>query len=415
MKRNQEMTTNATGAGPLAHIKVLDLTIARAGPTCVRVLADYGAQVIQVVRPEQGGLEGGLPGFDRENLHRNKRSIAINLQTDAGRDVFYRLARDADVVVENFRADVKHRLKVDYETLKAINRRIVYGSNSGFGQDGPYRSRPGVDQIAQGLGGLMSITGPPGGGPWRVGIPISDLCAGLYLAHGIMAALIERERSGEGQWVQTSLLEAMIAMLDFQATRWLIGGAVPPQAGNDHPTSFPMGVFPAKDGMVNIAAAGDRMFLDFLRVIGAEDLAQDERFRTRQARASHRPELRALVEERTRTWACEALIEALNAVGVPCGPILTIDQVFENPQVQHLALAQTVESERYGTLKIIRSPVRLSRTSTSLRRAAPAPGADTDVVLKDYGYTPEEISALKASRVVGIDPIAVDNGKRRSK
>jgi crotonobetainyl-CoA:carnitine CoA-transferase CaiB-like acyl-CoA transferase len=413
MKRDQEMTTNGTGAGPLAHIKVLDLTIARAGPTCVRVLADHGAHVTQVVRPEQSGLEG--PGFDRENLHRNKRSIAINLQTDAGRDVFYRLAKDADVVVENFRADVKHRLKVDYETLKAINRRIVYGSNSGFGQDGPYRSRPGVDQIAQGLGGLMSITGPPGGGPWRVGIPISDLCAGLYLAHGIMAALIERERSGEGQWVQTSLLEAMIAMLDFQATRWLIGGEVPPQAGNDHPTAFPMGVFPAKDGMVNIAAAGDRMFLDFLRVIGAEDLAQDERFRTRQARASHRPELRALVEERTRTWPCEALIEALNAVGVPCGPILTIDQVFENPQVQHLALAQTVESERYGTLKIIRSPVRLSRTSTSLRRAAPAPGADTDVVLKEYGYSPEEISALKASRVVGTDPLAVDNGKRRSK
>lgn len=411
------MTTNATdaGAGPLAHIKVLDLTIARAGPTCVRVLADHGAQVTQVIRPDQGGLDASFPSFDRQNLHRNKRSIAINLQTDAGRGVFYRLARDADVVVENFRADVKHRLKVDYETLKAINRRIVYGSNSGFGQDGPYRNRAGVDQIAQGLGGLMSITGPPGGGPWRVGIPISDLCAGLYLAHGIMAALIERERSGEGQWVQTSLLEAMIAMLDFQATRWLIGGEIPPQAGNDHPTAFPMGVFPAKDGMVNIAAAGDRMFLDFLRVIGAEDLAQDERFGTRKARAGHRPELRALVEEKTRTWACEDLIEALNAVGVPCGPILTIDKVFDDPQVRHLALAQTVESERYGTLKLVRSPVRLSRTSTSLRRAAPVPGAETDAVLNEYGYTPEEIAALTASGAVGTDRVAVNEGKGRSK
>jgi len=387
----------------LAHIKVLDLTIARAGPTCVRVLADHGAQVTQVTRPDPGGFEQSFLGSDRQNVHRNKRSIAINLQSDAGRSVFYRLAKDADVVVENFRADVKHRLKVDYETLKKINPRIVYGSISGFGQDGPYGKRPGVDQIAQGVGGLMSITGPPGGGPWRVGIPISDLCAGLYLAHGVMAALIERVRSGEGQWVHTSLLEAMVAMLDFQATRWLIDGEVPPQAGNDHPTAFPMGVFPVKDGTINIAASGDRMFGDFLKVIGAEELMKDERFRTRKSRGAHRPQLRALVEEKTRTWESEALIEALNAVGVPCGPILTIDQVFANPQVQHLGLAQTVESERLGKLTLVRSPVRLSRTSTALTRAAPVPGGETDEVLKEYGYTPDQIAELKASGVVGMD------------
>jgi crotonobetainyl-CoA:carnitine CoA-transferase CaiB-like acyl-CoA transferase len=390
-------------SGPLAHIKVLDLTIARAGPTCVRVLADHGAQVTQVTRPDPGGFEQSFLGSDRQNVHRNKRSIAINLQSDAGRSVFYRLAKDADVVVENFRADVKHRLKVDYETLKKINPRIVYGSISGFGQDGPYGKRPGVDQIAQGVGGLMSITGPPGGGPWRVGIPISDLCAGLYLAHGVMAALIERERSGEGQWVHTSLLEAMVAMLDFQATRWLIDGEVPPQAGNDHPTAFPMGVFPVKDGTINIAASGDRMFGDFLKVIGAEELKKDERFRTRKSRGAHRPQLRALVEEKTRTWESEALIEALNSVGVPCGPILTIDQVFANPQVQHLGLAQTVESERLGKLTLVRSPVRLSRTSTALRRAAPVPGGETDEVLKEYGYTPDQIAELKASGAVGME------------
>jgi len=393
----------ATNSGPLAHIKVLDLTIARAGPTCVRVLADHGAQVTQVTRPDPGGFEQSFLGSDRQNVHRNKRSIAINLQSDAGRSVFYRLAKDADVVVENFRADVKHRLKVDYETLKKINPRIVYGSISGFGQDGPYGKRPGVDQIAQGVGGLMSITGPPGGGPWRVGIPISDLCAGLYLAHGVMAALIERERSGEGQWVHTSLLEAMVAMLDFQATRWLIDGEVPPQAGNDHPTAFPMGVFPVKDGTINIAASGDRMFGDFLKVIGAEALMKDERFRTRKSRGAHRPQLRALVEEKTRTWESEALIEALNAVGVPCGPILTIDQVFANPQVRHLGLAQTVESERLGKLTLVRSPVRLSRTSTALTRAAPVPGGETDEVLKEYGYTPDQIAELKASGAVGMD------------
>jgi formyl-CoA transferase len=392
----------AASGGPLAHIKVIDLTIARAGPTCVRVLADHGAQVTQVTRPDPGGFEQSFLGSDRQNVHRNKRSIAVNLQSDAGRSVLYRLVKDADVVVENFRADVKHRLKVDYETLRKINPRIVYGSISGFGQDGPYGKRPGVDQIAQGVGGLMSITGPPGSGPWRVGIPISDLCAGLYLAHGVMAALIERERSGEGQWVHTSLLEAMVAMLDFQATRWLIDGEVPPQAGNDHPTAFPMGVFPVKDGTINIAASGDRMFGAFLKVIGAEALLQDERFGTRKARGAHRPQLRALVEEKTRAWERDALIEALNAAGVPSGPILTIDQVFANPQVQHLGLAQTVESERLGKLTLVRSPVRLSRTSTALRRAAPVPGGETDEVLKEHGYTPGEIAELRGSGAVGM-------------
>ena len=411
------MTTNESAAsgGPLAHIQVLDLTHARAGPTCARVLADHGAQVTQVIRPDPGGFEASFAGSDRQNLHRNKRSIAMNLQTDAGREVFYRLCRDADVVLENFRAEVKHRLKVDYDTLRKINPRIVYGSISGFGQDGPYRNRAGVDQIAQGLGGLMTITGPPGGGPWRVGIPISDLCAGLYLAHGVMAALIERGVSGEGQWVQTSLLEAMVAMLDFQATRWLIDGEVPPQAGNDHPTSFPMGVFPTKDGTINIAASGDRMFNDFLKVIGAQDISKDERFATRKSRGQHRPELRALVEDKTRAFTSEALIEALNAVGVPSGPILTIDQVFENPQIKHLALAQTVESPTLGKLTLVRSPTRLSRTPTALWRAAPLPGGETDEVLKEHGYTAAEIAALKASGVVGVGPAAFHVKKGKSK
>lgn len=401
------MSVQNTPSGPLAHIKVIDLTHARAGPTCVRVLADHGAQVIQVTRGDPGGLESSLGGSDQQNLHRNKRSIAINLQSEIGRGVLYRLIRDADVIVENFRAEVKYRLRVDYETVRGLNPRIVYGSISGFGQDGPYAKRAGVDQIAQGLGGLMSITGPPGSGPWRVGVPISDLCAGLYLAHGIMAALIERERSGRGQWVQTSLLEAMVAMLDFQATRWLIDGEVPPQAGNDHPTAFPMGVFPTRDGAVNIAASGGRMFNDFLKVIGAEDIAKDERFATDRSRARHRPELRAVVEEKTRTFGSEELIEALNAVGVPSGPILSIDQVFANPQVQHLAMAQTVESPRHGKLTIVRSPTRLSRTPTALRRAAPIPGGDTDEVLREYGYTAAEIAAMRTQGVVGIEqPVA---------
>ncbi len=395
------MSTDGAGAGPLSHIKVLDLCLARAGPTCVRVLADFGAEVIQVVRPSEAGIDASLPNFDRENVHRNKRSIAIDLQTEAGRDVFYTLVKDADVVVENFRSDVKYRLKVDYETLRAINPRIICGSISGFGQDGPYATRPGVDQIAQGLGGLMSVTGPPGGGPWRVGIPISDLGAGMNLAHGIMAAIIERERSGEGQWVQTSLLETMIALLDFQATRWLIAGEVPPQAGNDHPTAFPMGVFEASDGLINLAASGERMWRDFLRVIDAESVAEDERFRSPRLRATHRPELRAEIEDKLKKRTCAEWIELLNEAGVPCGPILTIDKVFEDVQVQHLAMAQTVNSDRFGPLRIIRSPVRLSRTSTSLRKAAPAPGGDTEQVLREYGYAEDRIKELMASGVVG--------------
>jgi crotonobetainyl-CoA:carnitine CoA-transferase CaiB-like acyl-CoA transferase len=390
--------------GPLSRIKVLDLCIARAGPTAVRMLADLGAQVIQVVRPDAGGIDTEFANFDRENLHRNKRSICINLQTDDGREVFYRMVRDADVVTENYRADVKHRLKVDYETLAAINPRVILGSISGFGQDGPYASRPGVDQIAQGLGGVMSVTGPPGGGPWRVGVPISDLCAGLYLAHGIMAALIEREHSGRGQWVHTSLLEAMIAMLDFQATRWLIAGEVPPQAGNDHPTSFPTGVFETSDGVINIAATGDRMFRDFLRVIGAEDVAEDERFRTPRSRGIHRDAIRAIAQEKLRTNTCDHWIAAFNAVGVPCGPVLTIDQVFADPQVQHLKLAQQVESPRYGPLTLVRSPVRLSRTSTALRSAAPVAGGDTAAVLSEYGYSGDEIAKLEASGAISTQP-----------
>jgi formyl-CoA transferase len=387
-------------SGPLGHIKVLDLCQARAGPTAVRILADLGAQVIQVTRPNKGGVDASFPNFDRENLHRNKRSMFIDLQVDAGRELFYRLVKDADVVTENFRAAVKYRLKVDYETLKQVNPRIVMGSISGFGQDGPYGNRPGVDQIAQGLGGLMSITGPPGGGPWRVGIAISDLCSGMFLAHGIMAALIEREYSGQGQWVHTSLLEAQIAMLDFQATRWLIGHEVPPQAGNDHPTGFPTGVFPAADGIVNIAATGDHQWRAFLRIIHAEELDKDPRFNTARGRATNREQLRAIVEQKTRQFSVDELIASMNVAGVPCGPILSIDQVFANPQVQHLGMAQTVRSPHYGDLDLVRAPMRLSRTSTSLRQAAPAPGEHTREVLGEYGYSEDEIRELEDAGVI---------------
>jgi formyl-CoA transferase len=386
----------------LDHIKVLDLTIARAGPSAVRVLSDLGADVVQVIRPGESavGIDASLPDFDRENLHRSKRSVSIDLQKEEGRAVFYRLAKDADVVVENFRADVKYRLGVDYETLKGVNPRIILGSISGFGQEGPYSKRPGVDQIAQGMGGLMSITGPPGSGPWRVGIAVGDLVAGLYLAHGIMAAIIEREKSGIGQWVQTSLLETIVGLLDFQATRWLIAGEVAGQAGNDHPTSFPTGLFPTKDGVVNLAAAGERMFGAFIKGIGAEHLAEDPRFSSTRARTENREELREIVSGYTRQKTTQEWVDHFAEVGVPCGPVNSIDQVFADPQVQFLGMAQDVPNKRHGSLPLIRSPIGLSRTPASMRGGYPGAGANTRDVLLEHGFSESEISGLLASGVI---------------
>lgn len=392
--------------GPLSHIKVIDLCLARAGPTCVRQLADMGADVIQVVRPGDATFDARFPNSDRENLHRNKRSIALDLQTDGGREVLLRLVKEADVVVENWRPDVKYRLKVDYETLQAVNPRLIYASISGFGQEGPYAQRPGVDQIAQGLGGLMSVTGQPGTGPWRVGIPISDLAAGMFLAQGVLVALLERERSGEGQWVHTSLLEAMIAMMDFQATRWLIDGEVPPQAGNDHPTLFPMGVFATGDGMINIAASSGRMWQSFLEAIGALELAEDPRFKDGRSRTRRRDELRTECEKRLRLRPSAEWIERLNAAGVPAGPILTVDQTFADPQVEYLQMAGTVDGGERGKLRIVRSPVNMSRTGASLRRAAPLGGQDTEEVLREYGYSDSKIASLRQTRAIGRSRLA---------
>ena len=256
-----------TTPGPLARFKVIDLTRVRAGPTAVRQLADWGAEVIKVESPEgDAGMGGERHGPDFQNLHRNKRSMTLNLKSPEGVAILKRLVQGADVLVENYRPDVKFRLGIDYETLRPINPRLVYASISGFGQDGPYRERPGFDQIAQGMGGLMSITGLPGQGPVRVGIPVADLTAGIFCAMGILVALLEREQSGEGQWVQSTLLAAQIAMLDFQAARWMIGHEVPGQAGNDHPTSIPTGVFQTADGYINIGAAGEAIYRRFCKV-----------------------------------------------------------------------------------------------------------------------------------------------------
>jgi formyl-CoA transferase len=387
-------------SGALDGITVIDLAQARAGPACVRVLADLGAEVIQVVRPAEGGIDASFTGADRENLHRNKRSIAINLQINEGRELLLRLVKDADILIENFRPDVKHRLGIDYEKLSAVNPRLIYGSISGFGQDGPYGPRPGVDQIAQGLGGIMSVTGPPGMGPWRVGIAVCDMAAGMNLAQAVLGALYERERSGKGQWVHTSLLESALALLDFQAARWLISNEVAEQAGNDHPTGVPTGVFKTADGIVNIAATSDKQFRDFTHAIDAADMAEDERFKTARARRNHRQEVRDACEEKIRQYTTAEMVERLNNAGVPCGPILRIDQVFDDPQVKHLGVAMQVQSPYFGDLRVVRSPFTLSRTPTSNRHHAPKPGEQTQEILREHGVADDEIAVLSKKGVI---------------
>ena len=389
---------------PLSRFKVLDLTRVRAGPTCVRQLADWGADVIKIEEPPKGpggeGLGGPRHGFDFQNLHRNKRSMTLNLKSEEGKKIFFELVARADVVVENYRPDVKSRLGIDYEACRKVNPRIVYGSISGFGQDGPYASRPGFDQVAQGMGGLMSITGLPGQGPVRVGIPVADLCAGMFCAQGILVALLEREASGEGQWVQTSLLEAQIQMLDFQAARYLMDGEVPKQAGNDHPTSIPTGVFPTKDGHINIAVAGQEIYERFCKAIDAPQLMENPDYRTGELRSKNRAKLNAEIAEITRTRSSAEWIDLLNEAGCPSGPIYTMDQVFADPQVQHVQMAVPVHHPKLGDIKLVGQAFKLSRTPAQMRSATPELGEQTDEVLREIGYDDKAIKGLHERGIV---------------
>jgi formyl-CoA transferase len=388
---------------PLSRYTVLDLTRARAGPTCVRQLVDWGAQAIKIEMPggrSGDGMGGNRHGFDFQNLHRNKKAMTLNLRDPAGVAVFKELVKKADIVVENYRPDVKRRLGIDYEDLKPINPQLIYGSISGFGQSGPYRDRPGVDQIAQGMGGLMSITGIPGQGPVRVGIPIADLCSGILLAQGILVALIERETTGQGKWVHTSLLEAMLSMLDFQASRWLVSKEVPPQAGNNHPTGIPTGVFETKDGHINIAAAGDEIYERFCRAIERPDLRTDARFATSKARSTNRDVLTDVLMPVTRQKTSAEWITILNDAGVPCGPIYRIDESFADPQVQHLKMAQPVKSPVLGDITILGHPVSHGTERLGIRTPAPELGQDNEAILSSLGYSKDQQEDLAKRGVI---------------
>jgi formyl-CoA transferase len=383
----------------LSHIKVLDLTRVRAGPTAVRQLADWGAQVIKIEMPagldEGEGPGGPREGSDFQNVHRNKRGMTLNLKSPEGVAILKKMAAQADVLVENYRPDVKDRLGIGYKVMSEVNPRLIYGSISGYGEEGPYRMRPGFDQIAQGMGGLMSITGLPGQGPVRVGIPIADLCAGIFCAYGIAVALIEREKSGKGQWVKSSLLQAQLFMLDFQASRWLMKGEVAKQAGNNHPTSIPTGVYKTRDGYLNLAVSGTKIWTRLCEAIGASELATHPDYSSSSLRSQNRDKLHDVLEEYFRRQDTSHWVELLNKAGVPSGPINSIDQAFADPQTKSLGMVQKV-----GEVPYLGQPVTLSRTPSHAYRHPPKQGEHTVQVLQEMGFSGDKIQELRDKGIV---------------
>ena len=386
----------------LSRFRVIDLTQVRAGPTACRQLADWGADVIQVQMPDHmrgDDTLGGQDGSDYQYTHRNKRSITLNLKEPEGIAILKRLIASADVVVENFRPDVKSRLGIDYDTLSKDHPGLVYASISGFGQSGPLAQRPGFDQIAQGMSGLMSVTGKSGDGPMRVGIPIADLCAGVFAAQGVLVALLERDASGKGQWLHTSLLESMIYMMDFQNSRWLIDGDIPSQAGNYHPTSIPTGVYKAKDGYMNIAVFGSKIWERFCDILGAPEWVTDERYKDKQGRSINRDSINAEINRRLAAQDCAYWVERFNEGGVACGLINDVKGVFEEPQVQHLGIVKDVVSIHHGPQKMVGQPVQLQRTPSTIVRSAPKRGEHSEEILKELGLEASELASLKSKGV----------------
>jgi crotonobetainyl-CoA:carnitine CoA-transferase CaiB-like acyl-CoA transferase len=376
---------------------VLDLTRVRSGPAAVRQFADWGANVIKIEEP--GDVPDDKPGgssqfADYQNTHRNKRSVTLNLKHPEGKALFMEMVKQADVVIENYRPNVKFKLGIDYESLRKVNPRIILASVSGFGQDGPYVDRPGLDQIAQGLGGIMSVTGEPGRGPMRAGIPVADLTSGLFCAIGTLVALLEREESGEGQWVQSSLLQAQVWMMDFQIMRWLMNKEIPGQTGNNHPTTAATGVYPTSDGFINLAAMGTEMFVRLVKALGRPDIAEDARFKDIKTRGQHRPALNELIAECTKEKPSAYWIDVFNKEGVPCGYIKNVKETMEDPQVVHLGMAKKLQHPKLGEISVVNQAVIMSRSKRDVFTAAPDRGEHNHEVYAEFGISADRVDAL---------------------
>jgi len=392
---------------PLDGIKIVDLTAAMAGPSCTQLLADFGASVLKIEPPGKGDMlrDFGPPFVKGESYYfllnnRNKRSMTLNLRTEKGMEVFTKLASKADIVIESFRPNVKRKLKIDYDDLKEDNPGLIYASVSGFGQTGPYETRAGFDPIAQGMSGLASVTGWKQTGPVRVGVAIGDSLGGIFAALGILMALLERDKSGKGQRVESSLLEGLVAILGFQAAKYFGTDERPEPQGNDHAMMSPYGTFKTQDGYMNIAAGNQAMWERLAEALGLEHLIKDPRFLTVADRVANRSELTQVLEEKLAEKTSEEWEKTLDEAGVANGPILHIDEVFQDPQVVHQKMLLEMDHPTVGKMKTLGFPSKLSRTPAQLRFPPPLMGQHTEEVLNELGYSAGEIQSMREEEVI---------------
>ena len=392
----------------LSGVRVLDLTRALAGPYCTLMLGDYGADVIKIELPGRGDdtRHWGPPYIDGESayflsINRNKRSLTLNLKDPAGREVFMRLTRNADVVVENFTPGVVNRLGIDYEAVKAENPRIVYSSISGFGQTGPYREKPAYDQMMQGLGGIMSLTGDPDGQPQKTGVALADIGAGMLAAYAVMTALFHRERTGEGQYIDVSMLDLQVAWLTYQAATYFATDTPPPRVGAAHPNLVPYQAFKCADGKyINVAVGNERFWQRFCKALGREDLVEMPEYAQNKDRVKNRDQLVALLQQEFDTRSTNRWVDILEEAGVPCGPINDLADVFSDPQVKARDMLLEVQHPSAGKIKQTGIPIKFSATPGSIDSPPPLLGQHSKEILLELGYSQDEVEALEQQEVI---------------
>ncbi len=394
-------------ARALEGIKILDLSRALAGPYCTMMLADMGAEVIKIEMPGRGddSRSWGPPFVEGESayfmsINRNKKSITLNMKSDKSTEIVHKLIKQSDVLVENFRPGAMERLGLGYEQVKAMNPRIIYCSISGFGQDGPYRMLPGFDQVLQGMGGLMSITGELGGPPIKVGVAIADISGGMFASNGILVALYNREKTGKGQMVDVSLLDSQVAWLTYRAGAYFASGEVPQPMGSGHPVIVPYQAFKAKDVFINIAVGNDQLWERFCKAVGLEKVMNDPKFATNAKRVENREEIVKIISDLIVTKDGEEWLKILTDAGVPCGPIYTVDKIFADPQVLHREMVKELDHPKAGKIKVTGIPIKLSDTPGEVETAPPVLGQHTQEVLTELGYNDKDLEKLKQEKVI---------------